>query len=381
MAWDESLAAISYGFFDRMKITLLSLAGGVLLAIVGLALFRIHLQHEIAERIKITGPGGIAVLEKVRLGGLEQWIQIRGADRSKPILLFLHSGPGVPEMPFSHVNAALERDFVVVHWDQRGAGKSYSFWTAENSMTIDQFISDTHELSHFLLERFGGSRLFLVAHSWGSIVGTLTVARYPELFHAYVGIGQVANPPGSEKIMYRSALDIAQKQGNEKATAQLKRIGVPPYKSMADYRTMNDWVHHFLDGESTRITALRFARLAFSSPAYSWADLLRLIIGMRFSFSSLWREAFYQTNLPEQAPRIEVPAYFFLGRHDHTVTASAAMAEEYFRALDAPQGKELVWFEQSDHWPQLQEPEKYREELRRAAGTVISPALAPRIAR
>ncbi len=335
----------------------------IALLMLALAAFRSYEQCQVAKRIEITAPNGIASLEKVRLGGVDQWIQIRGDDRAKPILLFLHSGPGFPEMPFSHVNAALEKDFVIVQWDQRGAGKSYSSSVPENSMTIEQFISDTHELVQLLLARFGRAKLILVAHSWGSIVGALTVVRYPELFEAYVGISQAVNPPESERMMYRFALETATKQGNAKAATELRRIGEPPYKSFSDYRLMKNWVKHFNDVGYAELTPWQFARTAFASPAYSWNDLVRLVLGMRFSFSHLWQEVFYRTDLFKQAPKLDVPVYFFLGRHDRTVTASAAIADRYFGALDAPKGKHLVWFENSGHWPQLEEPEKFREEL------------------
>ena len=352
-----------------MKSSLRRIGGGLAACVIGVAVLRFYLQRTTADRIKIISPAGIASLEKVRLGGVEQWIQIRGQDRTKPILLFLHSGPGFPEMPFSHVNAALEKEFVIVQWDQRGAGKSYSTSIPESSMTIEQFISDTHELVQLLLQRFGQAKLILVAHSWGSIVGALTVAKYPELFDAYVGISQAVNPPKSERMMYRFALETATRDGNEKAATELKRIGQPPYQSFADYRTMKGWVHRFRDTGYSEISPGKFARLAFTSPAYSWSDLMRLVLGMHFSFSHLWQEAFYRTNLLKQAPKLDVPVYFFLGRHDRTVTASAAMAERYFKELEAPKGKHLIWFEDSGHWPQLEEPKK----LRAALTTALSP--------
>jgi pimeloyl-ACP methyl ester carboxylesterase len=176
-----------------MKSWMLRIGGGVAASVIGIVVWRFSLQCTISSRIKLGYPAGIASLEKVRLGGVDQWIQIRGEDRAKPILLFLHSGPGFPEMPFAHVNAALEKDFVVVQWDQRGAGKSYAPSIPESSMTIEQFVSDAHELVALLLERFGRSKLILIAHSWGSIIGALTVAKYPEQFEAYVGISPNQN--------------------------------------------------------------------------------------------------------------------------------------------------------------------------------------------
>jgi pimeloyl-ACP methyl ester carboxylesterase len=129
-------------------------------------------------------------------------------------------------------------------------------------MTIEQFILDTHELVELLLQRFGRSKLILVAHSWGSIVGALAVQKYPELFAAYVAISQAVDPPESERMMYRFALETAVKLGNSKASAQLRRLGEPPYESFSDYRTMKNWVHRFRDAGYSEISPWKFARVS-----------------------------------------------------------------------------------------------------------------------
>ena len=348
-----------------MKEVLVKIAKyGVPVAIAALILLRLYAQHVTAARTRIASPNGILTLEKIQLGGVPQWIQIRGVDRSKPILLFLHGGPGFPEMPFSHLNSALENQFVVVQWDQRGAGKSYSWSIPDRSMTIEQIVSDTRDLTLYLRERFGQEKIFLAAHSWGTIIGARSVGRYPELFRAYIGISQAVNPPESERLMYRFALARGKEGGDKKAVAELEKIGLPPYKSEPDYRSLQHWVRHFNERKYSPISPWKFIRLGFASPAVSWLDPFRIWLGYRYSFSHLWREAFYGTNLFEQVPRIEVPVYFFLGRHDRTVTVSAEMAAEYFHALHAPRGKTLVWFDHSGHWPQLEEPARYRAALR-----------------
>ncbi|HKP01932.1 MAG TPA: alpha/beta hydrolase [Chthoniobacterales bacterium] len=337
--------------------------GFILLGLIatGLVVSRLVLQRRVAARISITSPSGIDSLETVSLGGTDQWILIRGWDRTKPLLLFLHGGPGFPEMPFAHVNTALERDFVVVHWDQRGAGKSYP--APKQSLDVEQFVSDTRELTDLLLKRFSAQKLVVVGHSWGSLVGALAVARDPNKFFAYVGISQFADAPESERMMYQWALERAEQTSQVQAARELKRIGLPPYESMRDFRTMKRWVAHFNAADYRPISRLQFVRLAFASPVYSWRDLMNLAWGVRTSFDELWREVFYKTNLLRDAPRIDVPVYLFEGRHDRQVTVSAAMAERYFAALDTPRGKQLIWFENSGHWPQLQEPEKFHAVL------------------
>lgn len=344
-----------------MKIALLSCGAGVIVALAGLALFRVHLQHNVAERTKITKPGGVASLEKIRLGGVDQWIQIRGEDRTRPILLFLHGGPGFPQMPFSHLNAELEKDFVVVEWDQRGAGKSYSRSIPGDSMRIEQFVADTHDLALLLLRRFHAPKCYLVAHSWGSIIGALTVARYPELFYAYVGIGQVAGVPETEQVRYQFALDSARKENNQRALDELGLIGRPPHASFAQCRVMEKWVDHYARARHRGIPPTQMVWWALESPAYSWIDLARIPLGARYSFDSLWREIFYQFDLFKQGPRLEVPVYLFLGRYDEVVTTE--VAQRYFEALVAPRGKQLIWFEKSGHWPHFNERQKYRSTL------------------
>lgn len=316
-------------------------------------------QHRASASLPAISASGISSVEQVRLGDVDQWIQIRGRDRSAPILLFLHGGPGFPQMPFSGLNAELEDPFIVVHWDHRGAGKSYSWSVPDESMRVDQFVADARDLARLLAQRFHQDKVYLVAHSWGSLFGALTVARYPELFHAYVGIGQVAGLPETQQVRYDFALDAARKENNEKAIADLRRIGRPPHESFDGCKVMEKWVDHYAAEEHRPLPPSRFVSLAFASPAYSWLDLVKIPLGFKYSFAQLWREIFYETNLFEEVPRIDVPVYFVLGRYDSVVTAD--VAQRYFSELEAPRGKQLIWFEDSGHWPHFAQPEKYRE--------------------
>ena len=321
--------------------------------------FRAYECSRVRTRTKIDAQTGIESLEKVILGGIEQWILIRGHDRSKPLLLVVHGGPGFSEMPFSHRNAELEKEFVVVQWDQRGAGKTYSPDTPRDSMNVEQFVSDTYELAQLLTSRFHTPKLYLVGVSWGSILATITVSRHPELFHAYVGIGQVADVKESQRILYRFAMDAAERAGNRRAIADLQTLG-PVFMQSADHMRVCRWVSRLTAQQYPGIPRWDLIRDAAGSPYYDFADFWRLYRGMKFSFDCLW-QPLNDVNLFEQAPRIEVPVYFFLGRHDYVVTSE--VAERYFQALDAPRGKQLVWFEKSGHMPHLEEPEKYRAAL------------------
>ena len=338
-------------------------------AVLGVS--RSILQRNVAARIAIKPSDGINSLEKIRLGGIDQWILIRAWKRDNPVLLLMHGGPGFPCMPFAHVASELEKHFVVVHWDQRGSGKSYGSSVPASSMNMKQFVADTLELTDLLRARFNRPRILLGAHSWGSMIGALAVEQAPERFSAYLAVSQAANAPESERLMYRWALDKANGARNEKAVSELKQIGEPPYERFADYDKMTGWISRFSGDEHRPITRWHFVRLAFESPFYSWADLVRIPLGAKFSFSRLWREAFYNIDLFKQAPKLDVPVFFFLGRHDHTATASPALAERYFDALGAPHGKQLIWFENSGHWPQLEEPTRFQIEMIQAASHAL----------
>jgi len=157
-------------------------------------------------RIRRGGPtdrDGIAALEKVTLGDAEQSVLIRSENTDNPILLFLHGGPGTSELTLNRRNTrVLERSFTVVNWDQRGAGKSYRAGRDRSRMHISQFVADAVDLSIHLAHRFGREKVTLVGHSWGSVIGMLAVSRRPDLFDAYVGIGQVSNAAEGERISY-----------------------------------------------------------------------------------------------------------------------------------------------------------------------------------
>ncbi len=149
----------------------------------------------------ISGPLAISSLETVTLGGWDQSILVRGRDREAPVLLFLHGGPGMPAMYLHHrFGRYVEDDFAVVHWDQRGAGKSYAEDLPRDTLRVSRMLADAEELIGHLRERFGREKVFLVGHSWGSYLGALLAERHPDWFHAYVGVGQVTDPEAERRV-------------------------------------------------------------------------------------------------------------------------------------------------------------------------------------
>lgn len=329
--------------------------------ILSLLLFRTHLQHKVLEETRITAPNGIDLLEKVSLGGIEQWIFIRGQDKSNPVLLDLHGGPGSAEIALARFSyPGLDEHFTVVHWDQRGSGKSFSSDIDPQSMTVDQFVLDTCELVEILKERFDVPKIYVTGHSWGSLLGILTVSRHPELFYAYVGDGQLVDVLKNDTISYQFTLDKARESGNEKAIRQLEEIGPPPY----DYKrliTQRKWLDRFGGVyQSPNASKGNLLMLSLTSPDYSLVDFLRYYRGILFSLKYMLPQL-YEINLFEEVQTIDVPVYFFMGRYDYNTPFE--LTESYYRELNAPLGVTTIWFEESGHMIPDEEPEKYCDML------------------
>jgi pimeloyl-ACP methyl ester carboxylesterase len=313
-------------------------------------------------------PGSIAAIEAIDLNGVEQWLFIRGKDVNKPVLLFLHGGPGTPETPFlTHYNQSLAEDFVLVSWEQRGAGKSYSATIPPESMTMDQFIADTHALTQYLKERFGREKIYLVGHSWGTLLGIRTVHQYPDDYHAFVAIAQTADAAREAELIYDWVYRQAQADNNRRALRQLEKIGPPAGERIAlsDLSLKLKWVNHY--GGAAFYGRNGFWPLVgvvLRSPVYTFRDKLTYLKGEQFSLRFLYQEI-NSVNLFAEIEKIAVPIYFVHGRHDYQVPL--AIAEDYFHHLQAPY-KQFIVFENSAHGVLFEEPEKFRQTMRMVVG-------------
>jgi pimeloyl-ACP methyl ester carboxylesterase len=299
-------------------------------------------------------PGSIAEINYLRLGGLDQWTMIRGESLANPPLILLHGGPGFTEMRlFRHFNAALEKRFTVVNWDQRGAGKSFDRKIPKSSMTVEQFISDLDELVDAVCTRVEKNKVVIFGHSWGSALGVLYAARFPQKVAAYVGSGQVGDWPTGEVSSYAFVLAEVERRNNRKAVKELRAIGVPPHtaKKLWVQRTWLDRV----EGHPGGMSMVKFGRIVLGGPESSIFDLANIQRGFTFSLDAMWAEV-SALNLMKVVPALQIPVFFFLGRRDHQVPAETSVA--YFDALIAP-SKKLVWFEESGHEPFVDEPAKF----------------------
>lgn len=319
---------------------------------------------------KIVTPGGIERLRKVRIGGIDQWVSIRGNDRRNPILLMLHGGPGWVSMPTSwYFQRGWEEYFTVVQWDQRGAGKTY----AENdpqkiapTMTAERMIADTEEMVAWLRQEFGKEKIFVLGHSWGSYLGLELARRKPQWLYAYIGMGQAIDIPESERRGWAWTLEQARKDHNTEAIDDLESIA--PYAQgkspvpLTDLMKQRKWLNHY-GGMVYGRSGGEAEGAAFQlSPEYTDEDLSKVWEANEFSMNALLPKL--MTVDFTDVRKLDCPVILFLGRHDFNVSSS--VAAEWFEHVDAP-SKRLVWFENSAHEVMNEEPGKMLVSLVRYA--------------
>jgi pimeloyl-ACP methyl ester carboxylesterase len=312
-------------------------------------------------------PGSVAEIAYLRLGGLDQWVMIRGKSAANPALIMLHGGPGWSERAFwRHFNAALEKSFATVYWDQRGTGKSFEPTIPRSSMTVEQFISDLDDLVEAVRERLGTASVVIYGHSWGSALGVLYAARHPEKVAAYVGSGQIGDWPAAEAISYEFALAEAKRRGNSRAIRKLRSIGPPPYSADAVF-TERTWLARF-EGWMRPGALWKVGRAVIRGRESSIFELPGAMRGFRFTMDAMWAEV-SRLNLIELVPALELPVFFFLGRKDRWVPPETS--EAYLDALTAP-SKKLVWFEDSSHELFIDEAGKFNAAMTELVRPVVT---------
>ncbi|NMA01728.1 MAG: alpha/beta hydrolase [Clostridia bacterium] len=309
-----------------------------------------------------TPQNSIAELRKLELNGREQWISLRGWDKNAPVLLFLAGGPGGTQMAaVRHELAELEKHFVVVNWDQPGSGKSYYAEKVKN-ITAQTYIQDGYALTEYLKERFAQEKIYLVGESWGSALGIFLIDKYPEAYYAFIGTGQMVDFAETERIDYAKALEIAQSKGDTALIKQLTANGEPPYygkdvtwKSAVYLNYLNT---HMADNPEIHNPGYNTLRDIYSSE-YDLLDKINFFRGIINTFNHVYQQL-YTIDLRTDYTKLNVPVYFFLGRHD--VNAPPHLVEEYMQVLDAPV-KKIVWFEHSGHNPWINESVKFVREI------------------
>lgn len=309
---------------------------------------------------QILTPGGIQESYKTAIGGIDQWIYVRGQSRDNPIILFVHGGPASPVMPTAwQFQRPIEEYFTVVNYDQRGAGKTFRETdpnTISDTIKISRYVDDAIEIAEHLRAKYKKEKLILMAHSWGTIIGMHAALKRPDLFHAYVGIGQDISTRENERISYEYALEQAKKLNNAEALKDLESIApYPGDQPITRERiiTARKWPQHYGGMTAYRSNSTYFFGGPMLSPEYDAADARAIDEGNLFTLGRILPE-FVEVDF-SKVDRFPIPVVMFLGRHDYTTPT--APTEAWMKKAKAPY-KHSVWFENSSHMIPWEEPGK-----------------------
>jgi len=284
---------------------------------------RYKLSRDVVQDLQhIVAPSGIQETYKTRIGGIDQWINVRGQDKTNPIILFIHGGPASPLMPtLWQFQRPIEEYFTVVNWDQRGAGKTFGEAAPESisdSIRISRYVDDAIEVAEHIRQKYGKRKLILMAHSWGTVVGMAAALRRPDLFHAYVGIGQNIKTMENERII------IARK-----------------------------WPQFYGGLSAFRENSQYYFDAPLLSPEYDFNDREAIDKGNIFTLAHIMPEflAVDYTGVHS----FPIPVVMFMGRHDYTTPAEPTA--KWLEQVKAPH-KRGIWFEHSAHMIPWEEPGK-----------------------
>ena len=316
-----------------------------------------------AEQYAILSPKGIDEGSFVKIGGIEQWITIRGENRHNPVLLFLHGGPGDATNPWGY--AAFRswlKAFTVVQWDQRGTGRTLgkNGPSQAATITIDRMVQDGIELAEMLRRTLQKDKIILVGHSWGSILGVFMAKARPDLFSAFVGTGQVADPQRNYGAAYDALLEKAMRLGEPRAIRELKDVGPPPYADGRGYAVQRKWANLF-EGADFFIASM--VGLALNAPDYRPHDISDWFDGQGLSAEHLVPQTSATSALTAKAlgGDFAVPVFVIQGAEDFTTPTS--LAKIYLNSLHAP-SKAFATIEGAGHFAVFTEQDVFLKELR-----------------
>ena len=318
------------------------------------------LRNRNARDHAVTSPNGIDEAFYFNFGGIEQWITVRGEDRGNPVLLFLHGGPGDAVTPWGY--AAFRswlKYFTVVQWDQRGAGRTFGRNRKDvaSNITIERMVQDGVELSELLLKKLHKDKIVLVGHSWGSTLGVFMVKARPELFHAFVGTGQVADPARNYVVAHAALLKKASREGNTRALQELNEVGPPPYKDGKGFAVQRKWANLFEGADAFLMSTVGFA---LAAPGYSVGDINDWFEGQSVTAGQL---------VPKTSaldPKLLggeflVPVFIIQGAEDFTTPTSLARA--YLKSLRAPR-KVFAAIDGAGHFAVFTKQDAFLKELK-----------------
>lgn len=344
-----------------IEIVVGSVAAVVALPLVGGLGWRRLSQRRVAKALEVASPTGIVEQRFVEIGGIEQWIQIRGENHNNPVLLVLHGGPGWPNAVFTLPLRSWERHFTVVQWDHRGAGKTLgrNGKAGSGPMTFDRRVTDAIELIEFLRRHLETDKVIVLAESMGTLTGLPLVKRRPDLVHALVMTDLYVNMARNEAHKYQLTLERLRAIDNTKGVAALEEIGSDPTRwDLRAWNTNMAWAFK-TNLPTPNVDRRLLFPLALSSPIYSLRDLVTLVAGFQWSTAQMFEEIM-AWDARRLSTRFEVPVFLLQGESD--VITLTSLAEEYFQEVEAP-AKRMALVKDAGHFAAFTQPHRFLAEL------------------
>jgi pimeloyl-ACP methyl ester carboxylesterase len=334
----------------------LALAAVAAVLVAGALGYRAWRLHENALALAIHTHNGIEETEFVRIGGIDQWIQIRGEDRRNPVILFMHGGPGASESMVSSLFRPWEKYFTVVMWDQRCAGKTFARNGAASckDMSVESVAGEGIALTQYLRRHLHKKRIIALGHSWGTMIGVRMVKERPDLFSAFVGTGQVVSIPEKEPVIYADALARLRAAHAEKGIAALEKVGPPPYKTHQGIETERDWSERY-DIPSERDLFSSLTPVAAFAPGWSLWDLYESQQSGRYAEAATF-DATADYDARKLGLKFDMPFIIISGAVDRITPENLAKA--YFDKVQAPY-KYFAAIPNAGHSAVLTQPEKF----------------------
>lgn len=303
----------------------------------------------------IKGENSISELKKVHINGVSLEVMIRGKDRNNTVLIFVHGGPCCSEIPYVRkYQGNLEKDFTIVHYDQRGSGKSYEFGHDYSAVTAATHVDDLIALTEYIKEYLSKEQVILIGHSYGTYIATMAGAERSDLYRTYIGIGQMSNTIQSELSSLEKCITEAEHVGKKEDVEYLESL--KSYILKGESITPRSYVRKYgfaarkIDDNADYLKAFLFGT------EYNLLDAIRFYTASIKYQDDLIQEAL-TNSLTDIVTDINIPVYFVMGKYDGMTSPESA--ESYLYSLTGEGTKEFILFDESAHYPQFEEEDKF----------------------
>ena len=320
---------------ELIRRILFGVAALVVLAVIAVLSYRAMLQHRIATEVRITSPNGVNEAEYIEINGAQEWITIRGEDRNKPAILFLHGGPSEANSPFVPLYRPFENDFVFVQWDQPGAGMTYiKAGNHQPTLTLDGMAADGIAVAEYVRNELHQPKIILIGQDWGGLLAIRMIEKRPELFTAFVGTGQIVGVFAAQLVQYEYALRHATASHDEKMLTALKPVGPPPYRTLEIYGDFQNCCRNPFWPLDDIAGINRMRGLLVSSPNLSITEVSGWVKGLRTGEKELDTSLMGMGDLRDKDTKFSVPVFFIQGADDNVTPTS--LVADYVSKIEAP---------------------------------------------